>query len=257
MQITAADYPALRRLEAVSFRSYPAATTRFNGTWAIHLTANYPSKRLNSVSPLDPEDGWRIKKRLAEEINRFEEFGRPVIFRITPLASPQLTRHLDGLGWEGFDETVVMMVDLQDPRVARELDNATHQLPFADTVGWVNAALKMEGRNDKFSMGLIEVINSIASQTGLFLLEDEAHQPTSALRAVISGDLIGLFDMATNIQHQRRGLASSLIYSALQWGRHKGAKKAWLQVLSSNEPAISLYKMIGFSEFYRYLYRQP
>jgi len=257
MQITAADYPALRRLEAVSFRSYPAATTRFNGTWAIHLTPNHPAKRLNSVSPLDPEDGWRIKKRLAEEIDRFEEFGRPVIFRITPLAPRQLIEHMDHLGWVGFDETVVMSVDLQDPRLARELDKATNQLPFADTAGWVDAVIKMDGRSDTLKMGLIEVVNSIASQTGLFLLENEDHQPASALRAVISGDLIGLFNMVTNIQHQRRGLASSLIYSALQWARYKGAKRAWLQVLSNNETAISLYKTIGFTEFYRYLYRQP
>jgi ribosomal protein S18 acetylase RimI-like enzyme len=41
----------------------------------------------------------------------------------------------------------------------------------------------------------------------------------------------------------------------LSWGRKMGAEQAYLQVMLSNEPALSLYEKLGFREAYRYWYR--
>ena len=83
--------PGVRRLEAVSFRSWPAATTYYDGTWAIRLTAGHPSKRLNSVNPLDRADHSDLERRIARAARRFHSFGRPLIFRQSPLAPPETT----------------------------------------------------------------------------------------------------------------------------------------------------------------------
>ena len=48
------DLALVRRLEAVGFRAWPAASVHYDGSWAVRLTAGHPSKRLNSVNPLDP-----------------------------------------------------------------------------------------------------------------------------------------------------------------------------------------------------------
>ena len=85
-----AAHAVIRRLEAVSFRSFPSTTTRYDGTWAIRLTAGHPAKRLNSVTPLDPRDCEDLDRRIELAARRFAGFGRPLIFRLTPLAPPQL-----------------------------------------------------------------------------------------------------------------------------------------------------------------------
>jgi ribosomal protein S18 acetylase RimI-like enzyme len=36
----------------------------------------------------------------------------------------------------------------------------------------------------------------------------------------------------------------------------QGAEQAWLQVESANKEAVTLYEEYGFSEIYRYDYRQ-
>ena len=46
------DLPSVRRLEAVGFRAWPAASVHYDGSWLIRLNAGHDSKRLNSVNPL-------------------------------------------------------------------------------------------------------------------------------------------------------------------------------------------------------------
>ncbi len=253
MQITVAEPPAIRRMEAVSFRSFPATITHFNGSWAIRLTKNHPAKRLNSINPLDPEDHMNIGQRLQQEVRRFSKFGRPLIVRTTPLTSDNIIGYLDRQEWEYFDESVIMILDLQNIK----LEDASPQLPFRNTEYWLHSFYQMEGHYKVFKFGMFDIINATHAKTALFLRQNNNLHPLSALRAVLDDDRIGLFDIVTSAANQRQGLATSLLYSALIWARQQSASQAWLQVVTSNHPAIFLYKSLGFQEFYHYAYRRP
>lgn len=250
MQIIAVDYPEIRRLEAISFRAFPATTTFFNGTWAVRLSAGLPSKRINSITPLDPHDSSNIEHRVEQEIRRFENFGRPPTFRITPLASKNLVSFLKNADWDEFDQSVVMTMKLRNI----DLDHATNRLPFKDTGLWVDAYLSMQYEPSISKPGTVEMIEATKGQTGLFLLQDETANGISALRAVLDSELVGLFNIATQNDRTRQGHATSLISSALLWARYQGATLAWLQVECVNQAAISLYESMGFQIAYRYVY---
>ena len=81
-----ADLASVRRLEAVAFRAWPAASTQYDGSWLIRLTEGHPSKRLNSVTPLDPSDTRDIAARLEKAGRHFAECGRPLRVRLAPTA---------------------------------------------------------------------------------------------------------------------------------------------------------------------------
>jgi len=242
----------VRRLEAVSFRSWPAANTSYDGTWAIRLTAGHPSKRLNSVNPLDPADHSDLENRIARAARRFQGFGRPLVFRQSPLAPPELDNILDARGWRRFDETQVMTLNL--PGV--DLSGALNQVPLKDAGRWIDQCVVMESFDPSVKPGLSELISSVEGEVGLFLSEDDAGCPLAAGMAVRFGDLVGLFEIVSNPQKRRRGFGMRVVKSALLWGREKGANRAWLQVVADNEPAIGLYETLGFEEIYRYAYRQ-
>ena len=63
-----------------------------------------PAKRLNSVNPLDPGDVHDLPERIMRAGRRFDAYGRPLTFRLSPLAGRKLSNHLEGEGWTAFSE---------------------------------------------------------------------------------------------------------------------------------------------------------
>jgi ribosomal-protein-alanine N-acetyltransferase len=54
-------------------------------------------------------------------------------------------------------------------------------------------------------------------------------------------------DIAVRPDLQRRGLGEAMMRWALAWFRQEGMRRAWLDVLLDNAPALSLYKKLGFT----------
>ena len=246
-----ADLPEVRRLEAVGFRSWPAATTSFDGSWAVRLTAAHPSKRLNSVNPLDRADHSDLENRIARVGRRFAGFGRPLVFRQTPLAPKPLEDILDARGWPRFDETIVMTRDLE-PATTKDVP----RVPMADVGRWIDACIAMGSVEMAVKPGLSELIAHVEGQVGLFLVEDDAGTPFAAAMAVRFADLAGLFEVVVNPAMRRRGFGASVVRDAMGWAAASGAKRMWLQVVAQNAAARGLYESLGFGEGYRYAYRQ-
>lgn len=242
----------VRRFEAAGFRAWPATTVHYDGAWAIRLTAGHPSKRLNSVNPLDPGDVANIGERIARAARRFEAYGRPVTFRMSPLSGPALTEHLDRHGWSSISESIVMRFPLNEQSVADAMD----QIPLRDLARFVNATMKVHRLEQGLKAGLSEVIGSIQAQTGLFVLEHDDDAVSTAV-CVRDGELAGLFEIATDHDLRGRGFARRVVMSALKWAHAQGARLAWLQVEADNSNAIRLYESIGFREAYRYVFRRP
>lgn len=248
----ATELPLVRRLEAISFRSWPATTTTFDGAWAIRLTAGHPSKRINSVNPLDRGDQSDLQNRIVRVARRFQNFGRPLVFRQSPLAPPRLDRLFDAGGWRRFDETRVMVLDLQSAKLAGAVD----QLALKDVGRWIDQCIAMGSVSVADKPGLSELIDLVEGEVGLFLTEDGHGIPLAAAMAVQYGDFVGLFEVVSNPEMRQLGLGRRMVRTALLWGLKNGARHAWLQVVSNNHAANKLYESEGFSEVYRYAYRQ-
>lgn len=242
----------VRRYEAAGFRAWPASSVHYDGTWVIRLTAGLPAKRLNSVNPLDPSDGINVSDRIARASRRFEAYGRPLTFRISPLAGRGLSGHLDAEGWSVFSESIVMrrVFDGCLP------DEVIDQIPLKDISRFIGAALKVRSLPPALRPGLSEVIGSIHGEAGLFVLEEREEAIATAI-CVHDGDLAGLFEIATDPAERGKGHARRIVLSALKWAQQRGAREAWLQVEADNEHAVRLYRSLGFKETYRYHYRRP
>jgi ribosomal protein S18 acetylase RimI-like enzyme len=242
----------VRRYEAAGFRAWPAAAVHYDGTWVVRLTAGHPAKRLNSVNPLDPGDIRQIPERIGRAARRFDAYGRPLTFRLSPLSGSTIPAYLDAEGWSRFDESLVMRMPLAQAPV----DQAMDQIPLKDISRFVSASLKVHDADASLRPGLSEIIGAIQPEAGLFALErgDEA---LATLICVHDGDLAGLFEIATDKAVRNQGHGRQLILSALKWARLRGAREAWLQVEADNRPALALYHALGFSEVYRYHYRRP
>ena len=242
----------VRRYEAAGFRAWPASFVQYDGTWVIRLTAGLPAKRLNSINPLDPGDESNILDRIARAARRFDAYGRPLTFRISPLAGRTLANHLDREDWLSFSESIVMRLGLD----AARLDGVMDQIPLKDISRYVGAALRVHALEPAMRPGLSEVIGSIEPEAGLFVAE-EGDEPVATAICVQDRDLAGLFEVATHADRRGNGHGRQVVRSALKWARHRGAREAWLQVEADNGAALALYRSLGFTEVYRYHYRRP
>ena len=66
---------------------------------------------------------------------------------------------------------------------------------------------------------------------------------------------MGLFDIITHGEAQRRGHAKAVVATLLRRAWELGARYAYLQVQEENEAARRLYSQFGFSQQYLYWYR--
>jgi ribosomal protein S18 acetylase RimI-like enzyme len=247
------NLPLVRRLEAVGFRAWPASSVQYDGSWQVRLTAGHPSKRLNSIVPLDPSDHRDVEIRLQRAQRKFEAYGRPMVVRETPLAPPVLMDLLRRQDWDCFEETVVMTVDLADMELPDMLDH----LPSHDVGRFVDANLLVDNADPALKPALAEVVSGIKPPSGLFVIETAEQGPVATALCVQDNDLAGVMSLSVANAHRRRGLGMEILSSALRWARMRSAKVAWLQVTATNAAAISLYERVGFHEAYRYRYWRP
>ena len=247
------DLPKVRRLEAVGFRAWPAATVQYDGSWLCRLTAGHPSRRLNSVNPLDPSDTRDIAIRLEKAAKRFADYGRPLLVRQTPLAPPELIAFMDEAGWTNAGQTLVMMADLaSQPR-----DEGIDHLPSRDVGRFVDARIRVAGDDPALKPGLTEIINAIKPEAGLFIFEEPDFGPTAVTIAVQDNDLAGVLQLGVAGERRGQGLGTAILHASLRWAKLKGARKAWVQVEADNAAALALYRRAGFQNAYEYSYRGP
>jgi ribosomal protein S18 acetylase RimI-like enzyme len=70
--------------------------------------------------------------------------------------------------------------------------------------------------------------------------------------AVEDDGIVGLFCLAVDPARRREGIGTAVVRALLA---RSAASIAYLQVESSNAPAIGLYERLGFGEAYRYCHR--
>jgi ribosomal protein S18 acetylase RimI-like enzyme len=76
-------------------------------------------------------------------------------------------------------------------------------------------------------------------------------------RVVVTGEWAGLACVEVAPEARRQGLARRIVDSSLAWAVERGADKAYLQTMRSNEAALALYRAYGFVDHHDYRYLEP
>lgn len=65
------------------------------------------------------------------------------------------------------------------------------------------------------------------------------------VRAAVDGDWLGVHGLSVDETHRRRGIATSLMDAALEFGAERGAATVWLHVETDNAAARAFYEGLG------------
>lgn len=239
--------PDARRIEELSLNSSaPPGQLLYDG-WVLRMLRG-KAKRARSVNAV-----YASTLPLADKIAYCERlYGGarvPALFRITPFSTPvELDAELARRGYERFDNTAVEAATIDAGKLAPGNGEAMELRAWIDAVGELRGSPASHraahyARIDGMPLAKCPVALRSGDEivaTGLAIVED---------------DCVGLFDIITRADSQRRGHARTVVASLLRHAWELGARHAYLQVQEDNVAARRLYSQFGFAQQYVYWYR--
>lgn len=245
----------LRRIEEAAMNAWPALQTVLFDGWVLRFAGGY-TKRANSVNPTYPSTCGDLEDNVVNCEQVYERFGLPSIFRLTSFGAPAgLDQLLEERGYRFFDRSLVLQRSLPEP--LPELREGL-SLRDSDVDEWLDRYVALSGSALDKRDAHLAILRRIPGDARFATLWDERiGAPVACGLAVAEQGLVGLYDVVTDREQRNRGFGSALVTSLLNWSIDQGARDAYLQVVAANDPAVALYRKLGFREAYHYWYRMP
>jgi ribosomal protein S18 acetylase RimI-like enzyme len=119
---------------------------------------------------------------------------------------------------------------------------------------WIDAVGNLRGSPDTHRSAHFARIDGMPLAKCPIVVRDNGEIVATGL-AILEDDCVGLFDIITRANAQRRGHARAVVASLLRRAWELGARHAYLQVQEENTAARRLYAQFGFAQQYLYWYR--
>lgn len=237
----------IKTIEDLSLNAWPSHQMQMYDGWILRFSYFY-TYRTNCVeqigSSLIPLDE---KIDYCEQIYR--RWKTPCIFKISPVTDPRLDTLLASRGYEVRRPTDVMTLDIPSsgpaPEVALRIENRV-------SYQWLEGLFRLKDTTDIVHRRIVpSMYDAIPKdEIAVSLVENETVIATGL--GILDRDCIGVYAIHVEPQSRHRHFGKSIVTAILTEGRKHGAKKAYLQVLSDNEPAKNLYRSLGFTKKYEY-----
>ena len=247
--------PPVRRMEEIMMAAWPDFQMTLRDGWVVRYGGGI-SKRANSVWPLYPGEP-ASPADLGPRIEWCEEFyrgvGQSVVFKLTERSTPaELDSELEKRGYEIADPTKVQVRSLSDPigpghpKAVIE-DRFTEEWFEAFNAGHPSSNAASESTMRKLFARIRTPVRTVRCCDG--------PTPLGCGYAVIDSVMTGLYAIWVEPTARRSGIGRGVTNALLAASREAGARAAYLQVVSANEPAVRLYEQCGFVDYYGYWYR--
>lgn len=255
MSLYSQDRSLAARVEEVCLNAWPALQEIHYDGWLIRL-ADGQTRRTNSVNVL--RDGvLPVAKKIAHCEDVYRDHSLTPCFRLLSTANRELDDTLEARGYRAEAETSTLYMSFaehppQAPTLPVELT------PVSPSAAWLSARMRFEGQATSERAKIEKILQQLALPATFAALHDASGEICSVAKGALHDRIVCLNMVATDPAQRRRGASRACVSAILQWAQERGAVGACLQVVSSNWPAIGLYRSLGFvHELYRYHYRTP
>lgn len=276
----------------MSLNAWPSHKMELYDGWIIRFSYFY-THRTNSVEQFGTSHlTWREKIPHCEAL--YERLGSPVIFKISPLVSPDFDYMLENRGYSIEHSTDVMTLSLAD--IVPENDNyeappagslsdenmravslsnqtvpagslsaqamsesrrSSYSIEYSDSISpeWIEALFTLKGTTNAVHRAVVpSMYRAIMKETVSACIRVDGKIAATGL-GILDRDYIGIYAIHVREDMRRKGIARMICCGLLSEGKRRGAANAYLQVVSDNEPARRLYGSLGFKKLYSYWFR--
>lgn len=262
----------IKHMEEMSLNAWPSYRIEFYDGWLLRYSHNY-TYRTNSVeqvgeSTIEPAEKILYCERI------YRELRSPSNFKIQPLLDKSFDLLLESQGYLIRHRTDVMTMEIADSHLLKESgeeflfgnrlnlptlvyygDDLTVQLGAYVTDEWLKGLFSLNGTSDPTLRRIVpKMYAAIPKKTIVASIEIDGKMVASGL-GILDRDWVGIYAIYVSPSCWSRGYARAVCSTILREAGKSGATKAYLQVVSDNRKAKSLYKSLGFSHFYTYWFR--
>lgn len=254
--MTRFDHTLMSRVEDAGLNASAPPQQRWLDGWLVRYLPG-KARRARCINAL-AVGRLPVAEKLALAAPVYAAAHLPMIFRLTAFSQPAgLDAELEALGYGVVDHTRVMML----PHLPAATDGsrlpagvhwaALEGLPFAQAVGALRGSPP-----DHITSHAARLMHSPVPYQGYALRRDSDGMVLACGQLAQEGEMVGLYDVFTHEEARGQGLASLLCERMLAISAKQGAKLAYLQVDAANQPALKVYRRLGFADAYQYHYRE-
>lgn len=242
---------SIKKIEDLSLNAWPSHKMELYDGWILRFSYFY-THRTNSVEQFGVSQlPWREKIPYCE--NEYKRLGTPAIFKISPLVSPDFDYVLENRGYEIQHTTQVMTVSLESAALTADYS----RVEFGDTIPgeWIWSLFELKGTTDPIHRMVVpSMYQAIPKEVICASVRKDGRIAATGL-GILDRDYIGIYAIHVREDLRRKGIARQICTCLLSEGKKKGAQNAYLQVVKGNSSAHSLYRSLGFQDFYEYWFR--
>jgi ribosomal protein S18 acetylase RimI-like enzyme len=246
----------IRFIEELAANAWPAEIVQVVDSWRLRFNQGV-TRRANSVWPNETGNQQTLKEKLALVEDFYTRRDCPPRYHICPAVQPtNLDKILANHGYTSDARTAVQTASLETI-LNRTGANPAHSVAISHSCreSWFDLYCYGEHVSPHTAAARRGILQRIGPHTGFATLQIDG-QPAAVGLGVVERGWLGLFSLVTHPDFRRQGAAISLIHALAQWGQAHQAGRVYLQVMTDNAPALTLYARLGFETLYHYHYRE-
>ncbi len=232
--------------------TWPAEESISLGPWQLRANRGF-TNRANSVRTAgDKSDDYDWEELTARAEKFYRTRNLPPIFHITAASAPRnLDQRLASRGYRIEKSSNIWGADIAAVSASIVPLKSNFWIGASDspTEAWFQCDVHPHGA------GSLEELCHRIAEPRVFVSAMDSGQTVARALSAIHGGVAWLYCMATLPSHQRRGHATRLIHFLAEWALRNNAGAFYLQVMTGNAAAKSLYTRAGFRWRYDYHYR--
>lgn len=252
-----------RLLEQLTIEAWPPKVVESLDGWKLRA-ANGVSRRANSVWAVgpfpEPEKDWLAQAEAFAARN-----GIDACFYVSETSPPELDEQLRLAGYALSEPCYLMAGSAKlaleraaaRPAIAQTGDVAfslpqSHQT--SENEAWLRQFIHLKKIPAERGPIYASIFGAIRADKTFASLRIGGE--VAALGTVVSQGRFGyISNLTVSPNYRRRGLAARMTAELARWAIERGAVELYLQVLQNNEPAVKLYRTLGFDIVAEHHYR--
>ena len=237
--------------ESMVASAWPALKLCLSGRWLLGMAEGITG-RANSLFFLDPSDDKNVEGRLDWMEETYRRVGLPPRVRLSPLAPLPVVNSLQKRGYAFQNPTLTLKRDLP---LALEMHRNDLEIEISPKPFdlWIDTFINCTPRFQGQRPLLTAMLDGILDETRYVVVMKDGKAVATAM-GVIHVGVMTIQNVVTDENYRRQGLARAAMHGLFNDPLAQGLDWGWLAVEVNNLAAISLYKSLGFHDFYRYIY---